>query len=118
MISHNQSSESSNANEKIFRVDKFIVPENGRIEFLDTVKKTHTFLRTLPGFKQDFIFEQFSGFGKYNFVTVVEWINIDYVNSAKVAVQEMQKKEGYNPQEIMKRNEISSDFSFCKSLVF
>lgn len=118
MFSRTSTNESSTTSDKVFRVDKFKVPQNARDEFLAAVKKTHTFLRTLPGFERDFIFEQFSGPGKFNFMTVVEWKSLDVVNEAKIAVQEMQKNEGFNPGEIMKRNEITSDFSFCKSLIF
>ena len=118
MINSNNNSGSIIESEKIFRVDKFIVPVTANSEFLQAVKKTHKFLRTCPGFIQDFIFEQFSGDGIYNYVTVVEWQNLDFVSKAKDAVQQMHQQEKFNPQEIIKRNGIKSDFSFCKSIVF
>ena len=116
MISPNESSDSLKESEKVFRVDKFVVPDNAYNEFLQAVKKTHRTLRSCPGFVQDFIFKQFSGDGVYNVVTVVEWQNIEFVNQAKITIQEMQQKEKLNPQEIIKRNDIKADFSFCKSI--
>lgn len=118
MISANDSSGSLKESEKVFRVDKFVVPDNAFDEFLEAVKKTHKTLRICSGFIQDFIFKQFSGDGVYNVVTVVEWQNLKFVNKAKSAIQEMQRKEKLNPQEIIKRNRIKSDFSFCKSINF
>lgn len=102
----------------VYRVDKFIVPEAGHNEFLQAVKKTHSLLRTLPGFKQDFILEQVSGPGMYNFVTIVEWANNDYVVEAMQSVKLMQEQENFHPPEIMKRLNIQGDFSFSKNLMF
>ena len=118
MINPKDNSDSVKESEKIFRVDKFLVPDHAQDEFLQAVKKTHIFLRTCPGFIHDYIFKQFSGDGNYNFVTVVEWQNLQFVSKAKEAVQQMQNQEKFNLQEIIKRNEIKSDFSFCKSFVF
>src|SRR5690606_35278998 len=59
----------------IYRVDKFIVPEGARDEFLSRIMETHRILRTQPGFLKDSILEQSGGPGKYNIVTVAEWTN-------------------------------------------
>ena len=111
-------SEMDNKSDFIYRVDKFIVPESGHDEFLDAVKKTHILLRKLPGFRQDFILEQISGLGVYNFVTIVEWDNNDFIVEAMQTVKLMQDRENFHPQEIMKRHDIKGDFSFSKSISF
>jgi hypothetical protein len=58
--------------EKIYRVDKFVVPSSPREEFLGKVRPTHALLQAQPGFLQDFVLEQSCGPGEFNFVTIVE----------------------------------------------
>ncbi len=43
-------SDASKRSERIYRVDKFAVPNRAREEFIEKVRKTHEFLRTQPGF--------------------------------------------------------------------
>jgi heme-degrading monooxygenase HmoA len=62
----------TNESERIYRVDKFVVPDRAREEFLHKVRRTHELRRTLPGFLQDFVLEQSSGPGEFNVVTIVE----------------------------------------------
>jgi len=52
--------------EKIYRVDKFVVPSTAREEFLHKVRRTHAVLKAQPGFLQDFVLEQSSGPGEFN----------------------------------------------------
>jgi len=54
----------------IFRVDKFVVPEASRGEFLSRIRDTHALLRQQPGFVRDAILEQASGPGRFNIVTI------------------------------------------------
>jgi len=35
--------------QSIYRLDKFVVPTAARDEFLDRVRRTHTFLKEQPG---------------------------------------------------------------------
>lgn len=51
--------------ERIYRVDKFVVPDRAREEFIGKVSKTHEVLRTVPGFLQDFVLELESGPGEF-----------------------------------------------------
>lgn len=102
----------------IFRVDKFIVPNIARNEFLDAVKRIHTILKKQPGYIQDFIFEQFSGTGKFNITTIVEWKNLDFIEKAKIGILNIQERDGFHPSEIITRNNIKPDISFCHSILF
>lgn len=104
--------------EEIYRIDKFTVPKNVRFEIINALIKTHTFLRTLPGFKQDFIFENQTDPATSDFTTIVEWENNDYFQNAKGLTLEMQKRENYNPKEIIERNQIKTEFSIPKRLFF
>jgi hypothetical protein len=68
------------------RVDKFVVPEHAREEFLDRVHLTHAALGAQPGFVRDATLEQSSGPGEFDFVPIVEWQNGDAVEGAHKAV--------------------------------
>lgn len=95
----------------IFRVDKFIVPENARDEFLSRIMETHRILRAQPGFLQDSILEQTDGPGKYNIVTIAEWKNQESIAAAKEVVQEEHAKSGFSPQQTMERLGIQADIA-------
>ncbi|WP_158596257.1 antibiotic biosynthesis monooxygenase family protein [Oleomonas cavernae] len=58
---------------RVYRVDKFVVPQAARPEFLAKIRETHAMLATLPGFVRDVVLEQCGGPGEFNLVTLVEW---------------------------------------------
>ena len=95
----------------IYRVDKFVVPGAAREEFLERARRTHTLLQAQPGFLQDFILEQSSGPGEFNFVTIVEWASQEAFEDARNAVQKLQGKMNFNPQETIARLGIKADIA-------
>ena len=101
----------SGKSERIYRVDKFVVPDRARDEFLTKVRNTHELLRTLPGFLQDSVLEQSSGPGEFNFVTIVEWESMESIENAKAAVMAMHTRTNINPQEMFARLGIKADLA-------
>jgi len=97
--------------ERVYRVDKFVVPGRARDEFLAQVRKTHELLKTLPGFLRDLVLEQSSGPGEFNFVTIVEWDSPAAIENAKAAVMAMHKEMNFNPQEMFARLGIKADLA-------
>lgn len=95
----------------IYRVDKFIVPENARDEFLSRILDTHRILRVQPGFLKDSILAQIDGPGIYNIVTVAEWESQEAIDSAKQVVQGEHAKNGFSPKETMERLGIQADIA-------
>lgn len=95
----------------IYRVDKFIVPDNARREFIEKVRQTHTLLRNQPGFLQDFILEQSAGPGQFNIVTIVEWQNQQAVDQARGEVQALHRKTGFDPREMFTWYGIKADIA-------
>jgi heme-degrading monooxygenase HmoA len=102
--------------ERIYRVDKFSVPERARDEVISRVRETHALLKTLPGFVQDFVLEQSSGSGQFNFVTIVEWEDAQSMVNAKAAVTAMHKELNFNPQEMYARLGISAELGLYKRI--
>lgn len=88
---------------EVVLIDKFIVPEESKQEFLEEVHKSGAFLRTLPGFVEGFVYEKTEGDARHNVVTTAVWKDEVAFQNAKKSAAEGFKKIGFNPQEIMKR---------------
>jgi len=97
--------------EKVYRVDKFVVPSSAREEFLDKVRHTHALLKAQPGFLQDFVLEQSSGPGKFNFVTMVEWASQEAVENARTAVAALHRGMNFDANELFARSGITADIA-------
>ncbi len=100
--------------QRIYRVDKFKVPESGRAEFIQKLNKTHELLNTLPGFLQDFVLEKTTGDSEFNIATLVEWENKEMMECAKPRVKAMHEKLNFNPQEMLERFGIKADLGNYK----
>lgn len=87
---------------EIVLIDKFIVPDESKTKFLGEVRKSATFLRTLPGFIEGYIYEKTDGESRHNIVTTAVWKNEEAFQNAKKSAAEGFKKIGFNPPEIMK----------------
>lgn len=100
----------------VYRVDKFMVPDGAREEFLARVKATHEVLRRQPGFLRDFLLEQSGGPGAFNIVTMAEWESQAAVEQAKEAVGALHRQLGFNPHELMARLGIHADLANYRRL--
>ena len=102
--------------DRIYRVDKFVVPSSARQEFLDRVQRTHALLKAQPGFVQDFVLEQFSGPGEFNVVTTVEWASQEAFENASAVITARYREMNFNPQETLARLGIKADLANYKRL--
>ena len=64
-------------------LDTFIVPEESKAEFLEGAHKSQSFIRTLPGFVEGFLYEKKDGENRYNFLTTAVWENEEAFENAK-----------------------------------
>lgn len=94
---------------QIYRIDKFAVPDSARREFIENVRGTHEFLRTLPGFIQDSVFEKTGGPGEFNFVTIAVWHSAEAIEAAKEAMISRHEEIGFSPHEMFARLGIKAD---------
>ena len=104
------------AAQRIYRLDKFVVPHIALEEFLARVKSIHEVLRTQPGFIQDFLLEQPLSDEAFNLVTLVEWKDAKHIENARAAVMAMHKSTGFNAQETMARLGIKADIGNYKNI--
>jgi heme-degrading monooxygenase HmoA len=86
-----------------FRIDRFIVPETAREEFLSRVRQTHELLADQPGFIRDHIVERAVEGAASEIVTVAEWESEAAVARAKLAVQAMHRQTGFDPGSMFER---------------
>jgi len=101
----------------VFRIDKFVVPEGGKHEFVQRVRETHEFLRTLPGFVRDLVVEKTAGAGVFNYVTLVEWESEEAISTAKNAVYAHHGARNFSPQELWSRLGIEADLANYQEIV-
>ncbi len=79
----------------IYRINKFIVPQAARDEFLAAViGPTHAMLREQPGVVSDMVLEQVSGPGEFNIVAVVEFSGLDVIAPIAAAVADLHRRIG------------------------
>ena len=88
---------------EVVLIDKFIVPEESKVEFLQAVRSSATFLRTLPGFVEGFVYERADGEKSHNVVTTAVWKDEEAFQNAKKCAAEEFKRVSFNPPEIMKK---------------
>jgi len=84
-------------------VDLFVVPEDALAEFLEAVRTTTPFLRSLPGFVEGWIYTKESEPGHHNVITTAVWANEEAYQAAKRAAQEEYRRINFNPQEVIQR---------------
>lgn|SRR5215813_9876354 len=83
-------------------IDKFAVPKESRVAFLETSRKIQSVLKTLPGFVEGFIYEKRDGAGHDDIITTAVWDTEEAYDNAKKSMAGRFQELGLNPQEIMR----------------
>jgi heme-degrading monooxygenase HmoA len=89
-------------------IDIFVVPEESRLPFLERSRKVQSFLKTLPGFVEGFLYERKKGESRYNYLTIATWENEEAFENAKAIVAAEFKKQGYDREAAAKKLKIES----------
>ena len=95
-------------------IDKFFVPENSIKEFTERMNYNRNFIKDLPGFIKDEVYEQKDEKGNLTVITVAVWQSQDNVNYAKSAVQAEYKRIGFNPLEFYQHLNIKMERGLYK----
>ncbi|QOG02890.1 antibiotic biosynthesis monooxygenase [Flavobacterium sp. MDT1-60] len=103
----------SEAMKQIF-IDKFIVPEKSKQEFLERVRINRNFIKHLNGFIKDDAYESTDEKGNLIYMTIAVWENEAVLKKAKETVQAEYKKEGFNISEMLERLNIVMDRNIYK----
>jgi len=104
-------------NMKQIFIDKFIVPEKSKQEFLQRVNINRNFIKNLNGFIKDEAYERTDEHGNLIFMTIAVWENEAVLKKAKEAVQASYKKEGFDITEMFTRLNITMDRNIYKESV-
>ena len=88
---------------EVVLIDKFIVPDESKATFLSEVRKSSSFLRTLPGFVEGYVYESTDGGSRHNVVTTAVWKDEDAFWNAKKRSTEEFQSIAFDPPEIMKK---------------
>jgi heme-degrading monooxygenase HmoA len=100
----------------VCRVDRFTVPASARSEFLAQVRATHAILRTLPGFRQEFLLERESAPGTWVCVTLVEWTDAAAIEAAKAEMERHFARSGFHPRQLVARLGIEAELGVYRSI--
>jgi heme-degrading monooxygenase HmoA len=95
-------------------IDKFIVPEKSKQEFLERVRINRNFIKHLNGFIKDDAYERTDENGNLIYMTIAIWENEAVLKKAKETVQAEYKKEGFNISEMFERLNIVMDRNIYK----
>jgi steroid delta-isomerase-like uncharacterized protein len=108
VLPNDLSSLSITKNNVVF-IDRFLVPAQGFEEFGKRVEINRKMISAMPGFVKDTAYDRKDENGNVVFITVAVWKDNQALQSAKAAIQELYKKEGFNPETMMERLHITMD---------
>jgi|SRR5215472_10129323 len=84
-------------------IDKFVVPEESRLRFLETSREIQGVLKTMPGFVEGFVYEKREGTERDNIMTIAVWATEGAYKDAKKAMPGKLQELGLDPREVMRR---------------
>ena len=96
-------------NMKQIFIDKFIVPQKSKQEFLNRVNINRNIIKILNGFVKDDAYERTDEKGNLIFMTIAVWENETVLKKAKEIVQAEYKKEGFDIAEMFTRLNIAME---------
>lgn len=99
------------ADERVYRVDRFVVPAQAREEFLARVRRTQRLLESLAGYEDGAVLEQRDGDGRANVVTIAVWCDRHALADARPIVRTRYQQEGFDPGALMHRLGIQADMA-------
>ena len=109
-------SNQGHANGRVYRLDRFVVPDAAREEFLMRVGQTHEILRAQQGFVQDFLLERPGEDGATIIVTMVEWDSQATVDRVVLTVQAAHREMGFSPKETIERLGIAAEIGIYQAI--
>lgn len=82
-------------------IDTFRVPENARMTFVERARETQSFIRTLPGFIEGFLYERIDKGGSIDFLTTAVWESEEAFENAKKTIKAKIAASPEDPREAL-----------------
>ena len=99
----------NNVNRQVYFIDKFLVPKGSIEEFTQRMNYNRNFIKNLPGFINDQVYEKTDEDGNITIITIATWKDQESVDIARDVVQSEYKRTGFNPVEFYKRLNIKME---------
>lgn len=99
----------------LYRINKFVVPTAARAEFVELVGKTLAVIRSQDGYVKDLFLEQHAGPGKFNFVTMIEFVSEEFAPKVAAAIGEFDRSLNLDRAALMEKLGIQTDSASYKS---
>ncbi len=98
----------------VFFVDKFFISKSAVSEFIPRMEYNWDFIKLLPGFIKHEVIVDNDTDGNLILMTIAVWENQEYLDKAKVLVQNEYKKINFNPHEFMEQLNIKMERQMYK----
>jgi heme-degrading monooxygenase HmoA len=82
-------------------IDKFFIPRESKTEFINRMKLNRDFIKNIPGFAGDYVYEHTDENRNFILVTVATWQSDDALKNAREAVQREYQRINFNPPEML-----------------
>ena len=79
-------------------IDRITVPVNAKDEFTKVMTYNRNFIKGLPGFVKDEVYEQTDDLGNFHFITIAVWQSTDDLKKAKEKVEAEYKRISFDPR--------------------
>jgi heme-degrading monooxygenase HmoA len=99
-------------------IDKFFIPKEAKTEFVTRMKLNRDFIKNVPGFAGDHVYEQTDENGDFILVTVATWQSDEALKNAKEAVQREYQRINFNPPEMLNRLHIRMERDIYSELEY
>lgn len=84
-------------------IDTFLVPATAKDAFVARARQMQSFIKTLPGFVEGFMYEQRESVSQQQILTIAVWEDAEAFEQAKQAVAKANQEQGINPQEVTRQ---------------
>jgi hypothetical protein len=102
----------SNRDQSVFRIDRFVVPAAAEVEFLAAVTATNTVFEAMDECLQLRVLKQEGSSGSYNYITVAQWVSSAAIPKARAAVAAKHESMNLDPQELFTRLHIKAELGY------
>src|SRR5882724_6776530 len=102
----------SNQDQSVFRIDRFVVPAAAEAEFLAAVTATNTVFEAMDECLQLWVLKQEGSSGSCNYITVAQWVSPAAIPKARAAVAAKHESMNLDPQELFTRLHIEAELGY------